>query len=106
MGGERSPEILGILVLQSPVPVMPNFRHRIVLVESIPEGTTFRNSSVPNPSTFSTWMNLLGTVTRSLDIASFYWTVTNEDTRTHKPSAIQVRTAGIWHTRHSSDFGA
>uniref|UniRef100_A0A8B9MKA0 5'-3' exonuclease PLD3 n=1 Tax=Accipiter nisus TaxID=211598 RepID=A0A8B9MKA0_9AVES len=89
MGGEHSPEILGILVLQSPVPVMLNFRHRIVLVESIPERTTFSDSSVPNPSTFSTWMNLLGTVTRGLDIASFYWTMTNEDTRTHEPSAIQ-----------------
>ncbi|XP_054664088.1 5'-3' exonuclease PLD3 isoform X1 [Grus americana] len=62
---------------------------RIVLVESIPEGMTFSEGSVPNPSTFSTWKNLLGTVTRSLDIASFYWTMTNEDTRTHEPSAVQ-----------------
>lgn len=93
-------------MLQSPVPVLPNFHHRIVLVESIPEGMTFSDGSVPNPSTFSTWMNLLGTVTHSLDIASFYWTMTNEDTRTHEPSAAQVRTAGIWHTWHSSDFGA
>ncbi|XP_075302272.1 5'-3' exonuclease PLD3 isoform X2 [Opisthocomus hoazin] len=62
---------------------------RIVLVESIPEGMTFGDGSVLNPSTFSTWMNLLGTVTRSLDIASFYWTMTNEDTRTHEPSAAQ-----------------
>ncbi|XP_069631164.1 5'-3' exonuclease PLD3-like [Haliaeetus albicilla] len=62
---------------------------RIILVESIPEGTTFSDSSMPNPSTFSTWMNLLETVTRSLDITSFYWTMTNEDTRTHEPSAIQ-----------------
>ncbi|KAM6307784.1 LOW QUALITY PROTEIN: 5'-3' exonuclease PLD3 [Podargus strigoides] len=62
---------------------------RIVLVESIPEGMTFSASSVLNPSTFSTWMNLLGTVTRSLDIASFYWTMTNEDTQTHEPSAAQ-----------------
>ncbi|KFQ32504.1 Phospholipase D3, partial [Mesitornis unicolor] len=59
------------------------------LVESIPEGMAFGGRSVPNPSTFSTWMNLLGTVTRSLDIASFYWTMTNEDTRTHEPSAAQ-----------------
>uniref|UniRef100_A0A663N595 5'-3' exonuclease PLD3 n=1 Tax=Athene cunicularia TaxID=194338 RepID=A0A663N595_ATHCN len=67
----------------SPIPIP------IVLVESIPEGVTFGNGSVPNPSTFSTWMNLLGTVTHSLDIASFYWTMTNEDTRTHEPSAAQ-----------------
>uniref|UniRef100_A0A8C4XN15 5'-3' exonuclease PLD3 n=1 Tax=Falco tinnunculus TaxID=100819 RepID=A0A8C4XN15_FALTI len=62
---------------------------RIVLVESIPEGMTFSEGSVLNPSTFSTWMNLLGTVTHSLDIASFYWTMTNEDTRTHELSAAQ-----------------
>ncbi|KAM6395739.1 5'-3' exonuclease PLD3 [Rhynochetos jubatus] len=62
---------------------------RIVLVESIPEGMTFGKGYVPNPSTFSTWKNLLGTVTRSLDIASFYWTMTNEDTRTREPSAAQ-----------------
>lgn len=83
----------------------PNFCHSIVLVESIPEGMTFSNSSVPNPSTFFTWMNLLGTVTRSLDIASFYWTMTNEDTRTHEPSATQVCTASIQHAWHSSDSG-
>ncbi|NXN49704.1 PLD3 Phospholipase, partial [Rynchops niger] len=62
---------------------------RIVLVESIPEGMIFGNDSVRNPSTFFTWMNLLGSVTRSLDIASFYWTLTNEDTGTHEPSASQ-----------------
>ncbi|KAM9514642.1 5'-3' exonuclease PLD3 [Guaruba guarouba] len=62
---------------------------RIVLVESIPEGMTFSAGSTLNPSTFSTWMNLLGTVTHSLDIASFYWTMTNEDTHTAEPSAAQ-----------------
>ncbi|KAI1229550.1 Phospholipase D3 [Lamprotornis superbus] len=43
----------------------------------------------PNPSTFDTWLHLLTTATRSVDIASFYWTLTNEDTRTHEPSAAQ-----------------
>uniref|UniRef100_A0A672V5Z6 5'-3' exonuclease PLD3 n=2 Tax=Strigops habroptila TaxID=2489341 RepID=A0A672V5Z6_STRHB len=62
---------------------------RIVLVESIPEGMSFGAGSAPNPSTFSTWMNLLGSATHSLDIASFYWTLTNEDTHTQEPSATQ-----------------
>lgn len=62
---------------------------RIVLVESIPEGMAFGAGPAPNPSTFETWLELLGTATRSLDIASFYWTLTNEDTRTHEPSAAQ-----------------
>lgn len=26
----------------------------------------------------------------SIDIASFYWSLTNEDTGTHEPTAIQV----------------
>ncbi|KAM4637272.1 5'-3' exonuclease PLD3 [Amazona ochrocephala] len=62
---------------------------RIVLVESIPEGMTLGAGSAPNPSTFSTWMRLLSAATRSLDIASFYWTMTNADTGTAEPSAAQ-----------------
>ncbi|NXU61408.1 PLD3 Phospholipase, partial [Horornis vulcanius] len=58
---------------------------RIVLVESIPEGMTLGT----NPSTFEAWLELLATATRSVDIASFYWTLTNEDTRTREPSAAQ-----------------
>ncbi|NXH62206.1 PLD3 Phospholipase, partial [Rhabdornis inornatus] len=57
------------------------------LVESIPEGMTL--AGTPNPSTFETWLGLLSTATRSVDIASFYWTLTNEDTRTHEPTAAQ-----------------
>ncbi|NXX32811.1 PLD3 Phospholipase, partial [Nicator chloris] len=55
------------------------------LVESIPEGMSLGT----NPSTFEAWLGLLGAATRSLDIASFYWTLTNEDTSTHEPSAVQ-----------------
>ncbi|NXH19598.1 PLD3 Phospholipase, partial [Bucco capensis] len=62
---------------------------RIVLVESIPEGMSFPNFSSPNPSTFSSWKNLLAMAKQSLDIASFYWTMTNEDTKTQEPSAAQ-----------------
>ncbi|XP_057270684.1 5'-3' exonuclease PLD3-like [Pezoporus wallicus] len=62
---------------------------RIVLVETIPEGMSFGAGSPPNPSTFSTWMQLLGSVRHSLDIASFYWTMTNADTGTAEPSAAQ-----------------
>uniref|UniRef100_A0A8B9G3N3 5'-3' exonuclease PLD3 n=1 Tax=Amazona collaria TaxID=241587 RepID=A0A8B9G3N3_9PSIT len=52
---------------------------------------TFGSGSAPNPSTFSAWMRLLSAATRSLDIASFYWTMTNADTGTAEPSAAQVR---------------
>ncbi|XP_062454201.1 5'-3' exonuclease PLD3 isoform X2 [Rhea pennata] len=62
---------------------------RIVLVESIPEGMTYSGDGPVNPSTFDTWMSLIGSAKQSLDIAAFYWTMTNEDTHTQEPSAAQ-----------------
>ncbi|XP_012693856.2 5'-3' exonuclease PLD3 [Clupea harengus] len=59
---------------------------RISLVESIPEGLEF-NSSVTHPSIYDTWLRLIQGAQSSLDIASFYWTMTNNDTRTKEPSA-------------------
>ncbi|XP_017321207.1 5'-3' exonuclease PLD3 [Ictalurus punctatus] len=61
---------------------------RLVLVESIPVGLEF-NSSVGNPSIYQAWQSLLSEAQSSLDIASFYWTLTNEDTHTHEPTANQ-----------------
>ncbi|XP_034557658.1 5'-3' exonuclease PLD3 [Notolabrus celidotus] len=63
----------------------------IVLVESIPEGLEF-NSSTTHPSIFQAWMNLMAEARSSVDIASFYWTLTNEDTGTHEPTAYQGET--------------
>lgn len=60
---------------------------RIVLVESIPEGMSYEGAG--NPSTFDAWLNLVGSARRSLDVAAFYWTMTNEDTQTQEPSASQ-----------------
>lgn len=56
---------------------------RAVLVESTPQGVP----PGPHPSTFSSWLRIIGTARRSLDIASFYWTLSNRDTATHEPSA-------------------
>ncbi|XP_039986330.1 5'-3' exonuclease PLD3 [Xiphias gladius] len=64
---------------------------KIVLLESIPEGLEF-NSSTTHPSIFQAWLNLLGEARSSLDIASFYWTLTNKDTGTHEPTAHQGET--------------
>ncbi|XP_030825432.1 phospholipase D3-like [Camarhynchus parvulus] len=60
---------------------------RIVLVESIPEGLALGPRL--SPSTFEAWLGLLAGAARSVDIASFYWTLSNNDTRTHEPSAEQ-----------------
>ncbi|KAG7217578.1 hypothetical protein INR49_021264 [Caranx melampygus] len=64
---------------------------KIVLVESIPEGLEF-NSSTTHPSIFQAWLNLVNEAHDSLDIASFYWTLTNKDTGTHEPTADQGET--------------
>lgn len=61
-----------------------------MLVESIPEGLDFPNASTGNPSTGQAWLGLLAGAHSSLDIASFYWTLTNNDTHTQEPSAQQV----------------
>ncbi|XP_003968741.2 phospholipase D3 [Takifugu rubripes] len=63
----------------------------IVLVESIPEGLEF-NSSTSHPSIFQTWLRLMNEAQSSIDIASFYWTLTNSDTGTHEPTADQGET--------------
>ncbi|XP_069390319.1 5'-3' exonuclease PLD3 isoform X2 [Paralichthys olivaceus] len=64
---------------------------KIVLVESIPEGLEF-NSSTTHPSIYQAWLSLAAEARSSLDIASFYWTLTNKDTGTHEPSAYQGET--------------
>lgn len=51
----------------------------ISLVESIPEGIKFPNSTELHPSTFQAWMNLIDASTSTIEIASFYWTLRSAD---------------------------
>lgn len=62
---------------------------RIVMVESIPEGLDF-NSTTSHLSIFHAWLKLLSEARSSVDIASFYWTLSNNDTGTQEPTAQQV----------------
>ncbi|XP_062996232.1 5'-3' exonuclease PLD3 [Elgaria multicarinata webbii] len=62
---------------------------RSVLLESIPEGLTYDDNSTVSPSTFEAWLRLLGDARSTVDIASFYWSLRNEDTHTQDPSASQ-----------------
>lgn len=62
---------------------------KFVLVESIPEGLVYTDNSTVNPSIYQSWLDLLGTAKSSVDIASFYWTLTNNDTHTMSPTADQ-----------------
>ncbi|TSR87307.1 Phospholipase D3 [Bagarius yarrelli] len=79
-------------LISSDVKINATFAHtctgkcRLVLVESIPVGMQF-NSSVGHPSIYQVWQVLLSEAQSSVDIASFYWTLTNEDTHTHEPTA-------------------
>ncbi|XP_024910664.1 phospholipase D3 isoform X2 [Cynoglossus semilaevis] len=64
---------------------------QIVVVESIPEGLVF-NSSVTHPSIFQAWLSLMAEAQSSIDISSFYWTLTNKDTGTQEPTAYPGET--------------
>lgn len=64
-------------------------------MESIPEGLEF-NSSTTHPSIFQAWLNLMSEARSSIDIASFYWTLTNKDTGTEEPTAYQVSSSFEW----------
>ncbi|XP_061733593.1 5'-3' exonuclease PLD3 [Nerophis ophidion] len=61
---------------------------KIFLVESIPQGMDF-NSSTTHGSIYQAWLDLMAQARSSVDIASFYWTLTNNDTRTEEPTADQ-----------------
>uniref|UniRef100_A0A1L8DQ38 Putative phospholipase d3 n=1 Tax=Nyssomyia neivai TaxID=330878 RepID=A0A1L8DQ38_9DIPT len=58
----------------------------IQLVESIPEGLTYPPGSVAYGSTFEAWQTLLALATKSIDIASFYWTLRSADVVNHTSS--------------------
>ncbi|ENN72293.1 hypothetical protein YQE_11036, partial [Dendroctonus ponderosae] len=61
----------------------------LTLVESIPEGLIFNESSLVNPSTFDTWLNLINDAQQSIDIASLYWTLRQSEVYPD-PSSIKV----------------
>ncbi|XP_066259189.1 5'-3' exonuclease PLD3-like isoform X1 [Euwallacea similis] len=47
----------------------------VSLVESVPEGLIYNDSSITNPATFDVWMGLINNAQKSIDIASLYWTL-------------------------------
>jgi len=48
---------------------------RLSIVESIPENLTFSYGAPMQYSTYQGWMDLLSAAKKSVDIASFYWTL-------------------------------
>ncbi|XP_033110848.1 phospholipase D3-like [Anneissia japonica] len=52
---------------------------RVVLVESIPENLTYPDGAPSHVSTYQTWLNLILSAEKTIDIASFYWTLRPHD---------------------------
>ncbi|KAK6633606.1 hypothetical protein RUM44_004213 [Polyplax serrata] len=45
------------------------------IVESIPEGLIYTNYTITNPSTFEVWKNLIRIAEHTIEIGSFYWSL-------------------------------
>ncbi|CAH1263664.1 PLD3 [Branchiostoma lanceolatum] len=52
---------------------------KLTLVESIPLNLTYAAGQPTHPSIYSAWMRLVQNAQHSIDIASFYWTLQEED---------------------------
>lgn len=64
---------------------------RFHLVESIPENMTYPTQS-NFPSTTEIWKRLISSAEKSIDIASFYWSLLPESAGSYKgPSTQDVR---------------
>ncbi|XP_046660069.1 5'-3' exonuclease PLD3-like isoform X2 [Homalodisca vitripennis] len=61
---------------------------RFSLVESIPDGMSYRNGTTPYPSTFAVWSEMLAKATATIEIASYYWTLT-DGTAGKFPTGVQ-----------------
>ncbi|KAF5298271.1 hypothetical protein FQR65_LT09782 [Abscondita terminalis] len=48
---------------------------KVSLVESIPEGLIYPSNATIHPSTYETWLDLINSTQRTIEIASFYWTL-------------------------------
>ena len=59
-------------------------------MESIPENLTFSPGSPSHPSIFDGWMELIRSANKSINIASFYWTMRGKDIGVDDPSVWQV----------------
>ena len=68
----------------------------ISLVESIPDNLTYSAGSPSHSSTFDTWMTLIRSSKKTIDIASFYWSLRGSDVW-RDPSDWQVCLVTVWH---------
>lgn len=60
---------------------------RFSLVESIPDGLTYPNSTAVHPATHDVWFDLIKLAQHSIEIGSFYWTLRSTDVTPGDPSS-------------------
>lgn len=60
---------------------------RFSLVESIPDGLTYPNSTAVHPATHDVWFDLIKLAQHSIEIGSFYWTLRSADITPGDPSS-------------------
>ncbi|XP_069772678.1 5'-3' exonuclease PLD3-like isoform X2 [Narcine bancroftii] len=60
---------------------------RFVLAESVPDGLVYGENATEYQSIYNSWLNLIKMANRSLDIASFYWTLTGSDINVTDPTS-------------------
>ncbi|XP_078418643.1 5'-3' exonuclease PLD3 [Cetorhinus maximus] len=69
-----------------------------VVAESVPDGLVYDENATKYESTYNSWLNLINIANSSLDIASFYWTLTGRDINvtdpTSKPGEILLQELG------------
>ncbi|VVC29656.1 Phospholipase D/Transphosphatidylase,PLD-like domain [Cinara cedri] len=56
---------------------------QISLCESMPIGMTYENNAIVLKSTYQTWMDLIHSAKRTIEIASLYWTLNDQDFPAH-----------------------
>ncbi|XP_062921537.1 5'-3' exonuclease PLD4 isoform X3 [Mobula hypostoma] len=60
---------------------------RFVLIETVPDGLVYAENATGYQSIYNSWMNLINMANSSLDIASFYWTLTGSDINVTDPTS-------------------
>lgn len=59
---------------------------RFTLVESIPDGMSYRNGTTPYPTTFQVWSDMISNAKDRIEIASYYWTLRDGDVQKYPGS--------------------
>ena len=59
-------------------------------MESVPRNLTYPPTAIRLNSTYQAWTKLIQSAKKTIDIASFYWTLQGSDTSYHDHSADEV----------------